>query len=531
MFVPQPLRLSRLARLVNAWFRNEDRAVRILLALFVVAWTTFYVVSYTGVGLHSDNLEMYAWAQHPRLGYAPHPPLGALMVAAWFAVFPATEWSFYLLAMVNSAVALYAVDRIARRYLLGDKRLLVLLLLLLLPFYQFRGQRFSVNLTLLSTWPIATYCFLRAFETRAVVWAVAVGATAALAMLGKYYSIYLVAAFVIAALAHPERWVYLKSSSPWISISVGLCVLAPHIYWLATTGFQPFDYALRTHAGVSRIAAFDKAGSYAVGGVASVALMVGVFWLATRTTLRALANSLWPSEPRLSMLAILFWVPLVLPMLTAPFFGAVLIPLWVMQGCFLLPILLLASPGVALRRRHAVQVGSFVLLTTAALLIAAPAVPLIRGGQSGILPFDDRNSRVYGKAIAQRVTELWHQITGRPLTIVAGGWDPVPYVVTFYSADHPDSIVSRAPGRPDGPITYDLDQSPWITRDRLAREGWLAVCALQAQHCIDAAYDLAAGGSQPRRIEFDAVVTILGWSPPPVRYVAILVPPQAAAEN
>jgi hypothetical protein len=194
-----------------------------------------------------------------------------------------------------------------------------------------------------------------------------------------------------------------------------------------------------------------------------------------------------------------------------------------MQGCFLLPILLLASPGVVLHRRHAVQVGSFVLLTTAALLIAAPAVPLIRESRSAILPFHDPNSRVYAQVIAQRVTELWHQTTARPLTIVAGAWDPVPYVVTFYSADHPDSIVSRplAPDRPDGPITYDLAQSPWITRDRLAREGWVAVCALQAQRCIDAAYDLAAGGSQPRRIEFDVAVTI-----PPVRYVAILVPPQ-----
>jgi hypothetical protein len=364
-----------------------------------------------------------------------------------------------------------------------------------------------------------------------VLWAVAVGATAALAMLGKYYSIYLVAAFVIAALAHPDRWIYLKSSSPWISVAVGFVVLAPHIYWLATTGFQPFDYALRVHAGVSRIMAFDKAGIYAVGGVASVALMVCVFWLATQTTLRALANSLWPSEPRLSMLAILLWVPLVLPMLTAPFFGAVLIPLWVMQGCFLLPILLLASPGIALRRRRAIQVGTFVLLTTAALLLAAPAVALIRDleGQSGMLRFDDRNSRVYGRAIAQRVTELWHETTGRPLTIVAGGWDPVPYVVTFYSMDHPDSIVSKVIP-PDGRITYDLAQSPWITRDRLAREGWLAVCALGAQRCIDAAYDFGAGGPRPQRIEFDAAVTILGWSPPPVRYVAILVPSQAAAE-
>jgi hypothetical protein len=98
--------------------------------------------------------------------------------------------------MVNAAIAFLAVDLIARRWLDGDKRLLVPLLLLLTPFYQFHGQRFGTNQVLLSTWPIATYCFLRSFETRTVIWSVAAGITAALAMLGKYYSVVLIAAFV-----------------------------------------------------------------------------------------------------------------------------------------------------------------------------------------------------------------------------------------------------------------------------------------------------------------------------------------------
>ena len=92
------------------------------------------------------------------------------MAAAWFSVFPPTDWTFHLLAMANAAAGLFATDRIARTYLDGDKRIAVLLLLLLTPFYQFFGQRFGANQTLLSTWPIATYCFLRAFETRGLAW-------------------------------------------------------------------------------------------------------------------------------------------------------------------------------------------------------------------------------------------------------------------------------------------------------------------------------------------------------------------------
>ncbi|WP_371360268.1 glycosyltransferase family 39 protein, partial [Salmonella sp. E404] len=79
---------------------------------------------------------------------------------------------------------------------------------------------------------------------RKASWAVAVGCTTALAMVGKYYSIFLVASFAFAALAHPGRRAYFTSASPWISVVTGLAVLSPHVYWLSTTGASTFTYAL-----------------------------------------------------------------------------------------------------------------------------------------------------------------------------------------------------------------------------------------------------------------------------------------------
>src|SRR5215468_2072431 len=191
-----------LGRAFATWLDHAPKGLstRFLLLWFVILYTAFAIISSASVGLHPDLLDTYARGLHPAAGYDGHAPLAALVAAAWFSFFPATDWAFHLLAMVNAAVGLYAIDRIARRYLDGDKRIAVLLLLLLTPFYQFIGQRFGANQTLLSTWPIATYCFLRAFEARDLAWSAAVGATAALAMLGKYYSIFLVAGFVAAAL-------------------------------------------------------------------------------------------------------------------------------------------------------------------------------------------------------------------------------------------------------------------------------------------------------------------------------------------
>jgi hypothetical protein len=517
---PKPKLLAHIEQLVDAWYQDEDLALWIFIGLFVATWSSFHFLSNSSVSLHPDNLEGYAWAQHLRPGYSSQPPLTALIVAGWFALFPATDWSFHLLAMVNSAVALYAIALIARRYVRGDKRLLVLLLLLLLPFYQFRGQRFSVNASLLSTWPIATYCFIRAFETRTIMWSAAAGATAALAMLGKDYSIYLIAAFVVAAVTHPDRRSYLKSPAPWASIFVGFLFLSPHLYWLATTGFQPFAYAINGHAGRPLSRALEKAGTFAIGALAYMALPFGVFCLATRANVGAIAEALWPSDARLRMLAVLFWTPLILPILTAPLIGGELTPLWVMSGCFLLPILLLAPEHVLLTRQAAIKVAIGVGFITAGVLLFAPALALIRYAQattSQIVRLDDKDARIYERIVAKQATRIWHEILDRPLTIVTGTADPNPYAVTFYSPDHPDGFVN-----------YSLTGTPWITIERLSQEGWLALCALEDQSCVSAAYSFIARGPRPQRVDFVARASFFRWQRPPKRYVALIFPPKAS---
>ncbi|MFC7698017.1 glycosyltransferase family 39 protein [Bradyrhizobium sp. GCM10028915] len=189
-------------------------AVPLLVACFVAIWTLYLAVAYAGGGLHPDTLEAWTLGRHFAWGYPKHPPLTGWVAASWSAVFPLTDWSLHLMAMANAGLALVFVDRIARQFVTGHKRVLVLLLLMLTPAYQFHAQRFNANAVLLAVWPLATWCFLRAFETRAASWAVAVGCTTALAMVGKYYSIFLVASFTFAALAHPARRAYFTSASP-----------------------------------------------------------------------------------------------------------------------------------------------------------------------------------------------------------------------------------------------------------------------------------------------------------------------------
>lgn len=501
--------LDPVERQVGAWYDGErdGRAVFLLLALFLAIWTAFQLIAYAPIGLHSDPLETFAWSRHPSAGYYKHPPLGALIAAAWFAVFPRADWSFQLLSNVNAAVGLTFVYLIARRFLDGDKRLFVLLLLMLTPFYQFNAQRFASNQTLLSTWPIAAYCFLRAFETRALAWSAAAGLTAALAVLGKYFSVYLVAGFIAAALAHPRRWDYLRSPAPWVSIAVGLLVLAPHVYWLVTTGYQPFAYALGAHGGASLRSAVDAAVYYAVGGAAYMALPFLAYLLAVRPNAATLAEAFWPADPDRRMLAVLLYVSLALPMLTAPLLRSELVPLWTQQGWFLLPILWLSPRRAVLPRRAAVRVALAVLALSLAVLLAAPALAWMRATQD---PADDR---AYFRALAGETTRLWHETTGRRLRIVLGNPN-FAAAATFYSTDMPDSV----PG-------FDLKLTPWVTEQRLDAEGFAVICRAGEAACADAATRRIAARTDARRVEVEIVPRFLSLTGAPERFLLILVPP------
>jgi Dolichyl-phosphate-mannose-protein mannosyltransferase len=496
------------------WFDSEKSglAILILCLAFVLIWTSFQIISYATVDLHPDLVEVYAWGLHPSPGYYKHPPLAGLAAGAWFLVFPATDWSFHLFAMCNSAIALYATYLIARRYLDGDKRIVAVLLLLLTPFYQFHGQRFSTNQTLISTWPIATYCFIRAFDTfdrstTGLVWAVLAGAAAALAVLGKYYSVFLLAGFLAAVLIHPRGHSYLRSWSPWLSAMVGCVVLAPHLYWLFTSGFGPFDYALALHARASLAESLFADARYLVGAVSYVGVLLLVYWLATRPDRKTVREIMWPADPDGRMLATMLAVPLLLPALVAPLIAAVLTPLWTLHAWFLLPIVLLRPATVVLRRSAAVKVAATVLVVAIAVLFAAPVLAwrnLIEGTKEG---------RQFYAPVAKEVSERWHMKTGQRLRIVMG--DPfLALATTFYAADHPDSVPSFA-----------LRTAPWVTQARLDREGWAAICTADDKNCLDEGRRLAANRTGGAVVPFEATRHFLGLTGKTGNFVVILVPP------
>ena len=496
---------------IDSWSAGGGRAWRpvlLLLAAFVAVWTTVQAVAHSSMGLHPDVLEVYAWSRHPSLGYYKHPPLNAWVAFAWLRLFPAADWSMHLLAMTSSAAALFATDLIARRYLDGPKRLLALILLMLTPFYQFFADNFSTNQVMLLTWPIATWCFLLAYERRTLGWSIAAGVAAAAAMLAKYYSVYLLGSFALAVLLQPGRWTYLRSPSPWISVLAGLAALTPNLWWLVTTGFQPFHYAYAVHGNTTLARILAKDASYIAGALGYVALPIVVYAIAVRPSLRQLADALWPADPRRRMLVTLLAGQLLLAPLTAPLLGDELTPLWTMQAWFLLPVVLLSPPGAVLPRPR-LRAAIFLLAgISAALLVAAP-VAAVMAHRTG-----DKSGRTDYPPAAAEITRLWRQATGRPLRIVRGDLY-FASAAEFYAPDHPDAV----PG-------YDLSTSPWVTPARLDADGWTMICPDSDPTCLGEVqrHQREQPGASLRR--FQTTSLYFGVASPPGHFTLLIVPPK-----
>ncbi len=480
-----------------------------LIVGFASIWLLFLVIAYQSGDLHADALETWSLGREFAWGYPKHPPLMGWVAWLWTLVFPLTDWSFQLLSMTNAAVALWAVDLIARRFVRGDSRAVVLLLLMLLPAYQFHAQRFNANTVLLAIWPLATYCFLRSFETRAIGWAAAAGFLSALAMLGKYYSIFLVGSFVLAAVVHPQRAIYFRSWAPWVSALTGIVALGPHIHWLATTGAAPFAYALDVHGGLGFAQSLQEAGMFVLGLAATMALPAIVWVLSAELRLKYFRADFRAMSPGLLLLFWVFIATVLLPVATTVAVGTDMPSLWALQGLFLPAILIVCGARFTLERLYVVNMVVFVAgIAVIATVVAAPIHAIYR---NSINP----NERTYYRLAAQELTNRWHQMTDRPMPRISGD-DGLAFATAFYSPDHP------LYGRP-----FQFQYTWGMPRPTTLQRGWAAMCFATDSVCVAWMDRVAALEPQHVRFDFEVQPRLWGQAGIPATVSALMVLPRA----
>lgn len=516
---------DRFERLVGALVdpKRGERTMLLLLIGYAAVWTLYASIARSSQDLHPDMTELIAWSRDLSLGYLKHPPLAAWLVRLWFSLFPLSDWSFYLLAMLMPTFALWIFWRLSADYLYSDKRVLGVALLMFIPFYNFHALKLNANTVLMPTWAATTFWFLRSYRTRSALYSLLTGLGLGACMLGKYWSIFLLGGLVLAAFVDPRRSSYFRSGAPWITIAVALAVFTPHLLWLFQHDFAPFDYAMARHGARTFANSASQAGAYLLGSAAYAAAPIIFVFLSARPDRATIADMFWPKEPERRLVALAFWAPLLLPIAGALASGIDLTSLWSMSAWTLLPIVLLSPRQLKVSPSHLQGFVGVAVAEPLVVLIAAPAIALAIH-LLGVTP-PNADSRL----LAVETERIWHEVTPEPLRLV--GCDVAHEVIT-YAADRPRALPARSFRGSIGDQLYadaywppTSGQQSRISNEELQQSGMALVCSDDAPNWLQAAAARAAHEPASRRIEVEITRKFLGIPGRTHVYAIFIIPP------
>jgi 4-amino-4-deoxy-L-arabinose transferase-like glycosyltransferase len=486
---------------------RRHRAAIGLVAAYAILWALYAAVAKSSQGINADMGEMLVWARELALGYPKHPPFLAWVLRAWFTIFPFEDWAYYLLSCVNLAAGLYVAFVLAGEWLDGPKRAAVPFLLAVIPFYNFLGLKFDQNSALIPLWGLTIWTFVRSLKTCHGGYAALAGLLGAISLLSKYWSGFLLLGLGLAALFDRRRDAYFRSPAPYISALVGAVAFAPHLYWLVREHFPPLAWIGTRRTAQSVLDALGSlmefsAGTlgYASGAIILVLLFVQPSWAGLR-------EGLFPRESDRRTAAILFWAPLLVPILVAAVTRTNLLSLWNMPALNLLPVVLLGSTLVTVTRDQVTRVAAVSVFVSVLALIASPLVAL------AMLRAGVENYASYARPLAQAVDHEWKASTDRPLRLLAG-----PFAVV-------SSVAMYIPDRPTTFADFSHYLSPWVDDERMAREGVAVACPAVETWCIDAMLALTAKRKGSHKVDVELTPRWLGFEGSPQRFTMAIIPP------
>jgi len=489
--------------------KRRRRGALVLVCAYAAAWTLYGVIAKSSQDINADMAEMVIWTREPALGYPKHPPFLAYVLKLWFSIFPLADWAYTLLAVMTVSAGIYLAFELCGIWLNAEKRAAAPFLLAVIPFYNFLGLKFDQNSALIPLWALAMLAFMRSLETRRVGWAALAGLAAAAAMLTKYWSGFLLAALAFTALLDRRRDAYLRSAAPWITAVVFLFTVLPHAIWLVHENFPPLTWVTTRRVANSIPDFIGSLWEYSGGTIGYAAVALGLALILVRPSLAAVRDSWFATEPTRRPATLLFWTPLLLPIVVAAILRINLLSLWNIPSLNLLPVMMLASPLVLVPRIAVIRLAAITTTFTLIVVVISPVVAFV------ILKFGVENNAAYAKLAAAAAEREWHQTTNAPLRLVAGPFT-LASSAAFYMTDKPSTYAD-----------FSSYLSPWVNATRIEREGIAIICPAEDGGCLDGMRTLVAAGPAGRRSEVTLTRRWLGFAGPAKRFVIATVPPRS----
>ena len=122
-------------------------------------------------------------------------------------------------------------------------------------------------------------------------------------------------------------------------------------------------------------------------------------------------------------------------------------------------------------------------------------------------------------------TPHWPRLTSSALTTVAAWLPRGPGVLGLLLLGQ-----RLGPDRPDPVPDFDLQRTPFVSRDRLDGDGYVAICRAEDTACVEEARRLATGKTGTQFINFQTRNLYQGTPGKLGRFFIILVPPQPVVQ-
>jgi 4-amino-4-deoxy-L-arabinose transferase-like glycosyltransferase len=495
-------------------------------AAHAVLWTFILINLKAAQDVHMDVAEAFAWGQKFQLGYGKHPPLAGWVAGLWFRFFPVADWATYALAMTTLGCGLVICWLISLRVVDRRRAFFVVVMLALYPIFNFKGFKYNPDLLQLVTLPLVVLAYLHAFEKRSVRAGLWLGLAGALALMTKYWVLTMIGAIGIAALLHPDRWLFLRSPAPWVAIATLVVAMLPHLWWLWQVDFAPLTYAgdvygLSSHAQTAQLVL-----GYVVHNLALLAAPVALaaialawrprWWVTLVRQPLALVMRPWSRGANAGVnlsQALNIWIIQIVVAIGPPLGGLIFMIYmktdWGISLFFLTPLALVAIPSLRVQRMALFHIAAIWLAITLAALAASPyiAVREMAANPNGASGYGARSQ------LAHELTQAWQTRFGTHWAVVAGTTE-VGEPMTFYSPDHP------APFTPG-----EVWSSGLTSLEEAKRLGFIGICDTSDGRLPACEAWMAANGKDAEQLAITTQRFFHGHPGPAITWKIYIVPP------
>ena len=199
-----------------------------------------------------DVIEAVVWGEELQWGQMKSPPLSGWLAALFSRLSGHSDWSLYLLSQLTIVCAVFFVYKLAREFFDECGAATAAMLLYFLYYYMPPAMKFCSHSTQTALLPAVGYFFWKGVKDDRLRDWLLLALFAALATLGKYAAIQVLAGCFVFMILHPPARKRFASPGPYLAGILYLLLLLPHILWLCDHDFLPVKHLGERLAGAEK---------------------------------------------------------------------------------------------------------------------------------------------------------------------------------------------------------------------------------------------------------------------------------------